>query len=118
MQFRRWLVVLGFCAVLVSPAAAQSQAAPAQSLKDQMPHLLPWSQQIAVREGWLVKRQALLIDMMRRHNVDMWIVVRRISRRPAHEFVAPPRLHRQTRFFVFVDTGDKGQKKIAVTGYS
>jgi Xaa-Pro dipeptidase len=122
MQFRRWLVVLGFCAILASPVAAQSQAAAAaaQSLKDQMPHLLPWSQQIAVREGWLVKRQALLLDMMRRHNVEMWIVVNEeFHDDPLTEFVAPPRPYTGNRdFFVFVDTGDKGLKKIAVTGYS
>ena len=84
------------------------------------PHLLPWSQQIAVREGWLVKRQALLLDMMRRHNVEMWIVVNEeFHDDPLTEFVAPPRPYTGNRdFFVFVDAGDKGLKKIAVTGYS
>jgi len=37
--------------------------------------LLPWAQQIAVREDWLTKRHALLLPMMRRHKVGMWIVV-------------------------------------------
>ncbi len=57
---------------------------------------------------------------MRRHNVDMWIVVNEeFHDDPLTEFVAPPRPYTGNRdFFVFVDTGDKGLKKIAVTGYS
>jgi len=113
MQLRRWLGVLGFCALMSCPAAAQS-------LKEQMPRLLPWSQQIAVREGWLVKRHAMLLEMMRRHKVDMWIVVNEeFHDDPLTEYVAPPRPYTGNRdFFVFVDTGEKGLKKIAVTGYS
>src|SRR5271163_1303960 len=112
MQFRRWLVVVGFCAVLGSSVSAQS-------LKDQMPHLLPWSQQIAVRESWLVKRQASLLDMMRRHNVDMWMIVNEeFHDDPLTEYVAPPRPYTGNRdIFVFVDAGEKGLKKIAITGY-
>ena len=84
-----------------------------------MPHLLPWSQQIAVREGWLVKRQALLLDMMRRHNVEMWIVVNEeFHDDPLTEFVAPPRPYTVNRnFFVLVYTRNKRPKN-AVTGYS
>jgi Xaa-Pro dipeptidase len=113
MQLRKWLAVGGVCAVLSSPGFAQS-------LKEQMPKLLPWSQQIAVREGWLVKRHALLLDMMRRHKVDMWIVVNEeFHDDPLTEYVAPPRPYTGNRdIFVFIDTGDKGLKKVAVTGYS
>src|ERR1700675_13255 len=113
MNLGKWLVSCGVCAVLSAPGAGQS-------LKEQMPHLLPWSQQIAVREGWLVKRHAMLLDMMRRHNVDMWIVVNEeFHDDPITEYVAPPRPYTGNRdFFVFVDAGDKGLKKIAITGYS
>ena len=85
-----------------------------------MPKLLPWSQQIAVREGWLVKRHAMLLDMMRRHHVDMWIVVNEeFHDDPLTEYVAPPRPYTGNRdFFVFVDAGDKGLRKVAITGYS
>jgi Xaa-Pro dipeptidase len=109
----KWLVGCGVCAVLSAPGAGQS-------LKEQMPHLLPWSQQIAVREGWLVKRHAMLLELMRRHNVDMWIVVNEeFHDDPITEYVAPPRPYTGNRdFFVFVDAGDKGLKKIAITGYS
>ena len=50
-------------------------AAIAEKPREKMPQLLPWSQQITVREGWLVKRHAMLLEMMRRYNVDMWIIV-------------------------------------------
>ena len=39
------------------------------------PRLLPPSEQLEVREGWLETRHGLLLDMMRRHDIDMWIVV-------------------------------------------
>lgn len=113
MKLGKWLAACGICAALSMPGAAQS-------LKEQMPHLLPWSQQIAVREGWLVKRHAMLLEMMRRHNVDMWIVVNEeFHDDPMTEYVAPPRPYTGNRdIFVFVDAGEKGLKKIAVTGYS
>jgi len=84
------------------------------------PQLLPWSQQIAVRERWLVKRHAMLLDMMRRHNIDMWVVVNEeFHNDPLTEYVAPPRVYTGGRdIFVLVDAGAAGLKKIAVTGYS
>jgi hypothetical protein len=39
------------------------------------PQLLPPSGQLEVREDWLETRHGLLLDMMRRHDIDMWIVV-------------------------------------------
>src|SRR5687767_12221660 len=41
----------------------------------EMPKLLSLREQMDVREGWLKKRFELLLPMMRRHGVDMWIVV-------------------------------------------
>ena len=56
--------------------------------------LLPWSQQIAIREGWLTQRHAMLLPMMRRHNVGMWIVVNEeFHDDPLSQYVAPH--HRQ-----------------------
>jgi len=113
MGSRKWLWVVLTCCLSSVPAAAQD-------LRAQMPKLLPWSQQIAVREGWLTKRHAMLLDMMRRHKVDMWIVVNEeFHDDPLTEYIAPPRPYTGNRdFFVFVDAGEKGFKKIAVTGYS
>ncbi|HZX65970.1 MAG TPA: Xaa-Pro aminopeptidase, partial [Myxococcales bacterium] len=39
------------------------------------PRALPSSRQLAMREEWLAKRHALLLDMMRRHGIAMWMVV-------------------------------------------
>jgi len=84
------------------------------------PKLLPWSQQIAVREQWLAKRHGMILDMMRRHGVDMWIVVNEeFHDDPMTQYVAPPRPYAGGRdFFVFIDAGDAGLKKIAITGFA
>ena len=40
-----------------------------------VPKLLPWSQQLAVREAWLEKRHGMLLEQMRRHGMGMWVIV-------------------------------------------
>lgn len=82
--------------------------------------LLPWSQQIAIREQWLVKRHEMLLPMMRRHGIGMWIVVNEeFHDDPLSQYVAPPRPYTGNRdFFVFVDGGAEGLKKFAITGYT
>ncbi len=100
---------------LVPTAPALAQAPDASS-----PALLPWSQQIAVREGWLAARHALLLPMMRKHGIAMWIVAtEEFHDDPLAAYVAPPRPYVGNRdFFVFVDAGDAGLKRIAITGYT
>lgn len=82
--------------------------------------LLSWSQQLAVRESWLSKKHALLLPMMRRHGIGMWIVVNEeFHDDPITPFIAPPRPYTGNRdFFVFIDGGEAGLKKFAVTGYT
>ena len=58
--------------MLIGAAATQKSK---QKNLPKAPELLPWSHRTAVREQWLVKRHAMLLDMMRRNHVDMWIVV-------------------------------------------
>src|SRR5215467_7900888 len=84
------------------------------------PRLLPWSQQIAVREQWLEKRHGMLLDMMRRHGIDMWIVVNEeFHDDPLTQYIAPPRPYAGGRdIFVFVDAGADGLKKYAITGFA
>ncbi len=84
------------------------------------PSLLPWSEQIAVREAWLDTRHGLLLDMMRRHGVGMWVIVNEeFHDDPLTQFVAPPRPYAGNRdVFVFVDAGAQGLKRVALTGYS
>lgn len=83
------------------------------------PRLLTWSEQITVREEWLAKRHQMLLPMMRRHGIDMWIVVNEeFHDDPLTEYVALPRPFAGNRdIFVFIDTGDEGLRKIAITGY-
>ncbi len=97
--------------LLVSPALGQ---------KLQEPKLLPWSQQIAVREQWLEKRHQLILPMMRRHGIGMWIVVNEeFHDDPLTQYIAPPRPYAGNRdIFVFIDAGDKGLRKVAITGFA
>ncbi len=113
MSIRTSLLSLALCVSFTSPQSGI--AAPADA-----PIKLPtWSQQIAMREGWLVKRHALILDMMRRHNIDMWVIVNEeFHNDPLTEYVAPPRPYTGNRdIFIFIDTGS-GLRKVAVTGYA
>ncbi|HZX40197.1 MAG TPA: M24 family metallopeptidase, partial [Myxococcaceae bacterium] len=99
--------LLGACAHSPSVATSDHGALPG------------WSEQIRIREEWLTRRHALLLEMMRRHGVGMWIVVNEeFHDDPLTEFVAPPRPYAGNRdLFVFVDAGAEGLKRHAVTGF-
>ncbi len=113
---------LALCLLLPLAALAQDRpvrrTVPARA--PQMPTLPTWSQQIAIREGWLDKRHGMLLDMMRRHDIQMWIVVNEeFHDDPVTQYIAPPRPYTGNRdFFIFVDTGGTTLKRVAVTGYS
>ena len=78
-----------------------------------------WSEQMEVRDRWLVQRHAMLLPMMRRHGIDMWIVVNEeFHDDPLTEYIAPARPYTGRRdIFVFVDTGEQGLRRVAATGY-
>ena len=90
------------------------------SLRARTVTLLPWSRQIAERERWLERRHAMLLPMMRRHGIDMWIVVNEeFHDDPVTAWIAPPRPYTGNRdYFVFIDAGDAGLRRVAITGYS
>ncbi|MCY1074230.1 M24 family metallopeptidase [Archangium lansingense] len=106
---RRWLVPCLLLALNVACATARPVP----------PRLLSWSEQIAVREAWLVKRHEMLLPMMRQHGVGMWIIVNEeFHDDPLTQYVAPPRPYAGNRdIFVFIDAGAQGLKKYALTGY-
>ncbi len=110
---RAALVTAILLASLAAPVAAQKPDATS-------PPLLPWSQQIVIREGWLTQRHSALLPMMRTHGIGMWIVAtEEFHDDPLAAHVAPPRPYVGNRdFFVFVDAGDAGLKRIAITGYT
>jgi hypothetical protein len=105
--------VLWVSCALTAGLAAQGPTADA-------PALLPLSEQMAVREAWLEKRHATLLPLMRKHGIAMWIVVNEeFHDDPLTAYVAPPRPYAGNRdYFVFVDAGTAGLKRIAITGYS
>ncbi len=79
----------------------------------------PWSAQLATRESWLAKRHAMLLPMMRRHDVAMWVVVNEeFHNDPIVPTIAPPRPYAGNRdFFIFVDDGSDRLKAFSITGY-
>src|SRR5215204_4733008 len=108
---KRCVAFLWLSCVLLLPLRAQDL---------QEPSLLPWSRQMAVRDAWLHKRHALILPMMRAHGIGMWIVVNEeFHDDPLTQFVAPSRPYAGNRdIFVFVDEGERGLRKLAITGYS
>lgn len=114
-QRRPCVLALLSCLVFSDASVARAQAPTADA-----PRLLSWSQQLAVREGWLETRHQMLLPMMRRHGIAMWIIVNEeFHDDPLTPYVAPPRPYAGNRdFFVFIDAGAEGLKRIAITGYS
>jgi Xaa-Pro aminopeptidase len=103
--------ILGVWLVLALACRSGSTEQPPEAL------LLPWSRQIELRESWLARRHELLLPMMRRHGIEMWIIVNPgFHDDPLTQFVAPPRPYAGVfDIFVFIDAGEQGLKKVAVT---
>ena len=115
MALRRFAAYSGMkklALVIALAIAAPAAHATAQTV------LPTWSEQIAIREGWLVKRHAMLLPMMRRHGIGMWIIVNEeFHDDPLAQLVAPPRPYTGNHdVFVFIDAGDR-LRAVAVTGY-
>ena len=102
---------------LVSTLSLTGRAV-AQTAAD-VPKLPSWSEQMRIRDSWLPERYAMLLEMMRRHQIDMWIVVNEeFHDDPLTQYVTPPRPDTGNQdIYVFIDTGDKGLKKVAIVGY-
>lgn len=72
-----------------------------------MPELLGLRAQYEVRLGWLEQKHQVLLELMRQHDIGMWIVVsEEFHHDPVMQYVAPP-LHytRRRDVLVFVDDG-------------
>lgn len=78
------------------------------------------SAQLELREAWLTERHALLLPMMRRHDIDMWLVVtEEFHEDPLYRLIAPPRpLPSNRATFAFVDGGEEGLMRVAVPGFA
>jgi Xaa-Pro dipeptidase len=114
------LLLFAACSPALQRTAPTSAAVATQSVGSTEVRLRSWSEQITIREGWLKQRHAMLLPMMRRHNIGMWIVVNEeFHDDPLSQYVAPPRPYTGNRdIFVFIDGGEKGLQKFAITGYT
>ena len=62
----------------------------------------------------------MLLGMMRRHDLDWWVVVNEeFHDDPLTPYVAPARPYAGNRdIFVFIDADEAGLRKVALTGYA
>ncbi|MBX7055320.1 MAG: M24 family metallopeptidase [Pyrinomonadaceae bacterium] len=84
-----------------------------------MPLLLTQREQMDVREQWLEKRLGgLLLPMMKRHGIEMWIVVNEeFHPDPVTEYLVPPiPMVGRRDFFIFIDRGERVER-IAIVRY-
>lgn len=117
---RSGLLALVATATLTALAGCDGAEPPAPGETDFPANgLLTWSEQLDVRNAWLTERHDNLLPMMRRHAIDMWIVVNEeFHDDPLTEYIAPARPYTGRRdVYVFVDAGDAGLRKVAATGY-
>lgn len=113
---RKTLLFIAVAVVILSAGACSRPTAPPVT-----PIELPTaSAQLAQREAWLAEHHALLLPMMRRHGIDMWLVVtEEFHEDPLYRLVAPPLpLPANRATFAFVDGGDEGLVRVAVPGYA
>ncbi len=85
-----------------------------------MPKLLSQREQADVREQWLKKRLgSLLLPMMKRHGIEMWIVVNEeFHSDPVTPHIVPPiPIVGRRDLFVFIDMGERIER-VAVVRYS
>ena len=75
-----------------------------------MPELLGLQAQYELRLRWLAEKHQMLPELLRRHEIDMWIVVsEEFHPDPVMQYVAPPLHYTRGRYvLVFVDAGPEG----------
>lgn len=116
LGFPHLFFLLGFIASLSGSLLAQnlsSEPIPA------MPKLLSQREQMDVREKWLMKRLgSMLLPMMKRHGVEMWIVVNEeFHNDPVTEHIVPPiPMVGRRDIFVFIDQGQRIER-VAMVRY-
>lgn len=118
MSLRKTLLLFSIGLLLLDSRA------PAQNRSGEpipaMPRLLSQREQADVREQWLKKRLgSLLLPMMRRHGVEMWIVVNEeFNSDPVTPHIVPPiPIVGRRDLFIFIDRGEQ-LERIAMVRYS
>ena len=105
-------------AILLSSSISFGQI-PGRNLIFGMPKPLSQREQMDVREQWLQKRLGTLLpSMMKRHGLDMWIVVNEeFNSDPVTQHIVPPiPMVGRRDIFVFIDRGEK-LERIAMVRY-
>lgn len=116
MLAKRFLVVvtLAFgCNSLAAQARINEPIPP-------MPKLLTQREQADIREQWLQKRLgSLLLPMMKRHGIEMWIVVNEeFKSDPVTPHIVPPiPIVGRRDLFIFIDRGERIER-IAMLRYN
>jgi Xaa-Pro dipeptidase len=117
MRLRSALLAISFALILLdSNTVAQNRS---NEQIPAMPKLLTQREQMEVREQWLRKRLgSLLLPMMKRHGVEMWIVVNEeFNSDPVTEHIVPPiPIVGRRDVFIFVDQGER-LERIALLRY-
>ena len=111
------IVIFILLIICVTAASAQNRSGepiPA------MPRFLSQREQADVREQWLKKRLgSLLLPMMKRHGIEMWIVVNEeFHTDPVTPHIVPPiPIVGRRDLFVFIDRGERIER-VAVLRYA
>ncbi len=107
MIIRRTIVAVLLALSIIPAAFAQNRA---DEPIPPMPKLLSQREQMDVREQWLRKRLgSLLLPMMKRHGIEMWIVVNEeFHSDPVTEHIVPPiPIVGRRDLFIFIDRGER-----------
>ncbi len=113
-SYIKTILIFSFVASLVGgPQHLFSQSIP------DMPKLLSQREQMEVRERWLMARLgSKLLPMMKRHGVEMWIVVNEeFNSDPVTPHITPPiPIVGRRDLFIFIDQGERIER-IAMVRY-
>ena len=110
--------IILFVTLLLFGGTAIAQGVPGGAIPA-MPKLLSQLEQMEVRERWLTKRLGTLLPaMMKRHGIDMWIVVNEeFKSDPVTEHIVPPiPIVGRRDLFIFIDRGERVER-IAMVRY-
>src|SRR5262249_27862618 len=112
------LIALLFCSFLLISEPAFSQKT--NSLPPKLPTM---REQAEIQQQWLKLRlERILPDLMRKHNVSMWLVIcREYNEDPAYRSLTSPTVFaaRRRTILVFYDQGrEKGLERLALGGGS
>ncbi len=115
-MFKHFLIFTAFLAFAGTPATlsqTKSTSVP------ELPKLLTQREQMEVRERWLMVRLgSKLLPMMKRHGVEMWIVVNEeFNSDPVTPHITPPiPIVGRRDIFIFIDKGERIER-IAMVRY-